>query len=125
VSPAQPQRLVLSRNAGFDLQAMSLALNGLPARRVTRPGPWANPFSINAAMAQFGLKREAAQHKAVATCAAWLAGEPIDMPDPGPPPSRQAIRAALAGHNLACWCAPGTPCHADLLIGIANGAADD
>lgn len=26
----------------------------------------------------------------------------------------------LRGHALACWCAPGAPCHADILIREAN-----
>jgi len=26
----------------------------------------------------------------------------------------------LRGKNLACWCAEGTPCHADILLEIAN-----
>ncbi len=26
----------------------------------------------------------------------------------------------LRGKNLACWCAPGDPCHADVLLEIAN-----
>lgn len=26
----------------------------------------------------------------------------------------------LAGKNLACWCAPGQPCHADILLELAN-----
>ena len=30
--------------------------------------------------------------------------------------------ADLAGHNLACWCKPDQPCHADTLIELANGA---
>jgi hypothetical protein len=29
--------------------------------------------------------------------------------------------AELRGKNLACWCKPGAPCHADVLIEIANG----
>lgn len=28
--------------------------------------------------------------------------------------------AQLRGKNLACWCAPGKPCHADLLLELAN-----
>ena len=28
--------------------------------------------------------------------------------------------AALRGKNLACWCKPGEPCHADVLLEIAN-----
>ena len=31
-----------------------------------------------------------------------------------------AIRAELRGKNLACWCKPGTPCHADVLLELAN-----
>ena len=26
----------------------------------------------------------------------------------------------LKGKNLACWCKPGTPCHADVLLRMAN-----
>jgi hypothetical protein len=26
----------------------------------------------------------------------------------------------LRGRNLACWCPPGQPCHADVLLRIAN-----
>lgn len=26
----------------------------------------------------------------------------------------------LRGKNLACWCKPGKPCHADVLLEIAN-----
>lgn len=31
------------------------------------------------------------------------------------------IRAALGGKNLACWCPLDKPCHADVLLEIANG----
>jgi hypothetical protein len=30
------------------------------------------------------------------------------------------LRAALRGKNLACWCPLDGPCHADLLLQIAN-----
>lgn len=33
------------------------------------------------------------------------------------------IRAELAGRDLACWCPLGQPCHADVLLELANGAA--
>lgn len=37
-------------------------------------------------------------------------------------PQYQAdARATLAGKDLMCWCRPGEPCHADLLLRIANG----
>jgi hypothetical protein len=117
---ARPQRLQLSRHKGFNLQAASQALNGLPAKRVTRPGPWGNPFSIAETAARFGLEETAAQAKAVQLCEQWLRGTLDAALSPGPPPGFAAIRQALGGHNLACWCRPGTPCHSDVLLAIAN-----
>jgi hypothetical protein len=34
---------------------------------------------------------------------------------------RQRVRRELRGLDLACWCKPGWPCHADVLLEIANG----
>lgn len=34
------------------------------------------------------------------------------------------IRNELGGKDLACWCALDQPCHADVLIEIANSDAD-
>ena len=116
----RPQRMQVSRKAGFNLQEASHALNGLPAKLVTRPGPWGNPFSIKEVAATYGLDRAAAQAKAVGMCVDWLRGRLDPALSPGDPPSREAIRRELAGHNLACWCKPGTPCHAETLIELAN-----
>ncbi len=113
----RPRRIVLSRRAGFDLQAISLALNGLPAQSVARPGKWGNPFSIADVMAETGLDRNAAQAEAIARHRRWMDGE---IEASRPRPSRAEIRAALTGRNLACWCREGTPCHAETLIAIAN-----
>ena len=30
------------------------------------------------------------------------------------------LRAELAGHDLACWCPLDQPCHADVLLELAN-----
>lgn len=117
----RPQRMQLSRRAGYNLQDASHALNGLPARRITRPGPWGNPFTIEETGKRYGLDRDAAQAKAVELCGQWLTGTLDPKLSPGTPPSRDTIRAELSGHNLACWCKPGTPCHADTLIALANG----
>jgi hypothetical protein len=113
----KPARIVLSRRAGFDLQAVSHALNGLPAQSVARPGPWGNPFTIDAVMAETGLDRTASQAEAVARHARWMLGE-IDADRPPPPLSE--IRSALGGKNLACWCREGTPCHVETLLALAN-----
>lgn len=36
-------------------------------------------------------------------------------------PSREEIIVELRGKNLACFCPIGQPCHADVLLEIANG----
>lgn len=38
-------------------------------------------------------------------------------------PSAEEIRAELAGRDLACWCPPDWPCHADVLLEVANTPA--
>jgi len=117
----RPQRMHLSRKAGFSLQDASRQLNGLPARLVTRPGKWGNPFTIEATAARYALSPEDAQVRAVDLCGQWLNGTLAPDLSPAAPPPLAAIRAELGGHNLACWCRPGTPCHADILIELANG----
>lgn len=37
------------------------------------------------------------------------------------PPSRTEIRAELGGKPACCWCPVEEPCHADVLLEIANG----
>jgi hypothetical protein len=117
----KPRRMQLSRKKGFDLQSESKTLNGLPAKRVTRPGKWGNPFTIEHIAKRYHLDAEAAQIKAVELCGQWLRGNLDEKLSPGDPPSRAEMREVLAGHNLACWCKPGTPCHAEVLIELANG----
>lgn len=113
----RPQRIVLSRRAGFDLQAVSVALNGLRAQSVARPGPWGNPFTIADVQAETGLDKDAAQAEAVARFGRWMRGE---LDGARRPPERAIIRDKLSGKNLACWCRTGTPCHVDVLLEIAN-----
>jgi hypothetical protein len=54
--------------------------------------------------------------------------EPREYQQPGWYPGLHEIRAALAGRDLACWCpledeeGNPVPCHADVLLEIANGA---
>lgn len=35
-------------------------------------------------------------------------------------PYKKDDLAQIRGKNLACWCKPGTPCHADVLLELAN-----
>jgi hypothetical protein len=100
--PDVPQRIQLKRSRGWKMPANAV--------KVDRTTPWGNPFTI----AEFGSVAAAvAQH------GRWMRGE---IPAPGglAPPTRDAIRTALAGRDLACWCALNGPCHAALLLTLAN-----
>ena len=57
------------------------------------------------------------QEHAVKCFDAWIGGE---IPEIGEPPTHEEITRELRGKNLACWCKPGTPCHADVLLALAN-----
>lgn len=35
--------------------------------------------------------------------------------------SAALLQRELRGKNLACWCPPGAPCHAEVILKIANG----
>lgn len=112
-----PVRLRLSRARGFDLQALSRETNGLPAVNVARPGPWGNPFVVG-------------RHGDAAYCVdlyKFLLGGLVAVSRGPDIDAQYAARRhvadhldELAGKNLACWCKPGAPCHADVLLEIAN-----
>lgn len=123
----QPVRLQLSRRKGFDLQALSHAANGLPAVNVARPSKWGNPYSV---INKEGWPLiEGARSEVMNDAAGDMIGEQIHWGN------EQQARVALfrqrhlhrlpnlsplRGKNLACWCKSGTPCHADVLLELAN-----
>ncbi len=100
-----PTRLQLSRKKGFDLQAHSLATNGLPAVVVARPTKWGNPFRV------VGRNGYADRAWAVAAHREYMCGSSdlkLDLNE-------------LRNKNLACWCDFEGPCHANTLLELANG----
>jgi hypothetical protein len=40
------------------------------------------------------------------------------------PSLAEAAREQLAGRDLMCWCPPDEPCHADVLLQLANGTGE-
>lgn len=96
--------------------------------KVSRPTQWGNPFKAGAWIyTKMVMRRGMAEP--------WF-------PRPDQPPGERIIvrdnahavelfRAgqikcpwynieSLRGKNLACWCKPGEPCHADVLLELAN-----
>jgi hypothetical protein len=103
-----PVRIELSRAKGFNLQYHSRSLNGLEAVSVARGRgkKWGNPFKLHNHQGCAIRTHD----EAVRLFRNWIETHGYE-PD---------IRRELRGRNLACWCAPGAPCHADVLIEIAN-----
>lgn len=122
-----PIRLQLSRRKGYSLQSASIAANGLPAHRVTRPGLFGNPFAVTAgrdtasAVRAFRGFLRTWSESAIADGTRFEDGTEAPVAGIGMIVLRNRIRAniwRLRGHNLACFCAPGTPCHADIYLAL-------
>ncbi len=76
---------------------------------VGRPTVWGNPFVVGSEL--IGGKKLSAE-KSIALYRQY-AHEAFNLRD---------LRACLRGKNLACWCRLGQPCHADVLLEMANSA---
>lgn len=115
---------------------------------VTRPGKWGNPFDLRrsehcwtAVAHGFRGDKRGRIAASVAIYRAWLLNGRADHIDCGlsiesdgnavrvgsspvvtapTPPTLDEIRAELRGKNLACWCPLDKPCHADVLLELAN-----
>ena len=129
----QPVRLQRRRTKGFDLQALSLEVNGRPAVSVSRPSILGNPFSVDV----FG------RDWAVELHSRWLEGELEGLGDNGLNALawfngdgckgkfrefesvaftewhlvvREIATDKLRGKNVACWCRQDQACHGDTLL---------
>jgi len=101
----QPHRVQLRRTKGWRMPA-----NTLKVDRSTRFG---NPFRVG----DPGIPDVRTSIRRFER--ALRSGELVRA-DPYSPFTSVNLRAALRGKNLACWCALDAPCHADLLLEIAN-----
>lgn len=113
-----PKRVQLRRTKGWRMPPNTVG--------VCRPGRWGNPFTISAAVESEYATAATAQAFVVECFRDWL----------GPSQSgrdwwqgRESDRrkkffteeiGSLRGKNLACWCKIGSPCHADVLLELAN-----
>lgn len=97
---------------------------------VGRPTKWGNPFVVHSDRMQNGQRYPMDAVVAVAGFRALLqkgqAWFPVPLPWPKgkipacEPTTVDDVRRELRGHDLACWCALDQPCHADVLLEIAN-----
>lgn len=107
----EPVRLQRKRTKGFNLQRASQEANGLPAISVARPSKWGNPFTVGMnhldPLTDTWITKASAE-QCVNLYRRWVCS------------SESIIRETLSGKNLACWCDLDQPCHADVLLEIAN-----
>lgn len=101
------ERVQLSRAKGWRMPP-----NTVKVDRTTRFG---NPFKIT---------EDRSAGDAVMAYRTWLTVAGIDAGMAWPKARILAHLRDLRGKNLACWCKPGEPCHADVLLELANAKQD-
>ena len=111
-----PQRIQRRRTKGWRMPGTAIY--------VGRPSHWGNPFLIEEAIeADYRDPRRAC----VSHYRAWMEGAP-EYEDVIYGHDRRELREALhdlRSWDLACWCPLGQPCHADVLLELANGGDAD
>lgn len=86
--------------------------------KVGRPGLFGNPFVV--APLQRPGSTAAGSYVAVPTVEDAVECYRIWLTEGPGQPVLALARTELRGKNLACWCRVGTPCHADVLLELAN-----
>ena len=69
---------------------------------VGRPSKWGNPFVLG---------RDGSRDEVIRKYRAWIVTQPALM----------SALHELRGKDLVCWCELGAPCHAEVLLAVANG----
>lgn len=100
------------------------------AMYVGRPTKFGNPFVVHSDRMQNGERFPMDAALAVSSFRSLLLKEgawfPIPLPWPKgkipncEPTTIEDVKRELRGHDLICWCPLDRPCHADVLLKIAN-----
>ena len=106
-----PKRIQLSRKKGWRKPEGVVV--------VARPTKWGNPFNWKTCPRDIASPQWA-RGAAVDLYREWLAYPARSFSDEPEPPLTAEIQAELGGKDLACWCPLDQPCHADVLLEIAN-----
>lgn len=89
------------------------------ALSVARPSKWGNPWRIDPADPPAeGREWAVGQFRRYLRLREIAPGGWADLIEY---PSLSEIRRHLAGKDLMCWCPLNQPCHADVLLELANG----
>lgn len=109
---SEPKRIQRKRTKGWRMPEGAVY--------VGRPGKWGNPFTVGGAWVErseaVAMYRDLIERIASGTTEPWMQ----DDRSVWNRYIKTYIRDELAGKDLACWCPLDQPCHADVLLEIAN-----
>lgn len=113
-----PIRIQLSRAKGWRMPPDTISVSRGPGRT------FGNPFTVADARHAGIRGDDSALSAFVVRCFGdWLRGDRQNWMGNESDAAAAAILARLPelrGKNLACWCPIGAPCHADVLLELAN-----
>ncbi len=98
----KPVRIQRSR------QHKQISPNGLPILYVGRPTKYGNPFQVSCQSTLEFRKIQIEKYYQMILNNVWTE------------PTIRTLKQELKGKNLSCWCKISEPCHADVLLQIAN-----
>jgi len=112
-----PQRIQMSRQVPWRADNPDAVI-------VSRPSAWGNLFAVGGWWVLVNGKRrptkfpqfhpEAVKVEDAATAVQYFREYVEDTPE------LREMMSVLTGHDLACWCPLDQPCHADVLLELAN-----
>lgn len=109
-----PRRVQLRRTKGWRMPENTV--------KVDRSTKWGNPYRAGIhcdhqhAVDLHRMALVAGKYRAMGDGGYYVTAEQVALHAIG---VRSEI-GQLRGKNLACWCEPGAPCHADVLLELAN-----
>ncbi len=108
-----PKRIQLRRTKGWRKPEGAVV--------VARPSKWGNPYRWADYRGDYPDSDDSLlQRMAVSDFRGLVEGRWDRFGNTPVYPLRSAIVRELRGHDLACWCLVGSPCHADVLLELAN-----
>ena len=114
-----PERIQLRRTKGWRMPEGAVKVDrstgwGNPYRAVSMGSGWWATLDLDGRLFAQHTSKADAVAQAVRHFSTWIRTDD---------PNATAIRdrfAMLRGRDLACWCKPESPCHADVLLELAN-----
>lgn len=105
--PDRPIRIQLRRTKGWRMPANTVS--------VARPTKWGNPYKVAPAFEGDGFRFPEVTPELAVQCYRERYEAALRQWE-----STRIAMEELRGKNLACWCPLDSPCHADVLLELAN-----